>query len=242
MATSGNTTDQTLPAAESDTAAALAQLETQHRDRLTPLAKGIVGACPVIGPMLAEIVGVAVPNQRVERIVAFLQTIDERLARAEADLDRFHLHLQTPEGIDLLEESMMQATRAITSERQQRLGRLLTNALTQEELRYQETKKLLGLLRELTDPELLWLVYYSEPVTFSSEFHDRLKKQHHDVFAPASNLINAPDDELDRGAIQASYKNTLQRYGLLEQNDRQQFQITRLGKILFRYLEDQASE
>lgn len=242
MATSGNTTDHKLPAAEGNTTAALAQLAPQQRDRLVPLAKGIVGACPVIGPMLAEIVGVAVPNQRVERIVAFLQTFDDRLAQAEAALERVRQTLQTPEGIDLLEESMTQATRAITSERQQRLGRLLAKALTQKELRYQEAKKLLGLLRELTDPELLWLVFYSEPLTYGSAFHDQLRKQHPDVFAPASNLINAPDDELDRGALQASYKNTLERYGLLEQKDRQQFQITRLGKILLRYIEEQAEQ
>lgn len=216
----------------------MAQLDNRHRDWLTPLAKGIVGACPLIGPMLAEIVGMAVPNQRVERIIVFLRTVDERIAKAEEHLERFQQRIRTTEGIDLLEESMTQATRAITVERQERLGRLLATALTQEQLRYQEAKKLLGLLRELTDPELLWLVYYSVPVTYSSEFHDRLRRTHPEIFEPASASLNASDDERDRRALQESYKNTLERYGLLEKKDRQQLQITRLGKILLRYVDE----
>lgn len=236
MAKSGNNTDRAPTVADDSGIAALDQLENRQRDWLTPLAKGVVGACPVIGPMLAEIVGMVVPNQRVERIGVFLRNVDERIVATEALLDRFQQRIASTEGIDLLEESMTQATRAITVERQERLGRLLATALTQEELRYQEVKKLLGLLRELTDPELLWLFYYSTPVTFSSEYHNRLRKTHPEVFDPASEMLNASDVELDRSALQKSYKNTLERYGLLERTDLQQYQITWLGKMLLRYI------
>jgi len=77
MATSGNTTDQDLTLAEGEPDASMAPLDSRHRDWLTPLAKGIVGACPFIGPMPAEIVGMTVPNQRVERVGVFLRTVDE---------------------------------------------------------------------------------------------------------------------------------------------------------------------
>lgn len=237
MGTSGTTSDNPLIVTNEDGIAALDQLEERHRDWLTPLAKGVVGACPLIGPMLAEVVGMVVPNQRVERILAFLRTFDERLAHAEARIECVRRHLRTAEGVDLLEESMTQATRAVTTQRQERLGRLLATALTQDELRYEEAKKLLGLLRELTDPELLWLVYHSIPPTFSSAFHERLFETHPEVFEPASATLNAPDDELDRAALQESYKHTLERYGLLERQGRQQFQITRLGQMLLRYVD-----
>ena len=74
------------------------------------------------------------------------------------------------EGLDLFEEGLLQASRSISEERRRRLANLLAKSLSQEELKYAESKKLLNLLRELTDPEVLILLYYSEQPTFSYKF------------------------------------------------------------------------
>lgn len=236
MGTSGNTTDQALTLTADDADAELAQLDSRHRDRLIPIAKGIVGACPVIGPMLAEVVGMAVPNQRVERILTFARTLDERVRVTEDNLDRIKVYLRTDEGIDLLEDGITQSARAVTSERQQRIAYLIANALTGDELRYQESKKLLNILREITDPEIMWLIYYSVPSTLGSDFHQRLRNTHPEIFDPVYSSYGASQNERDRGALQNSYKNTLIRFGLLEE-DRSSLRISYLGEMLVRAIE-----
>jgi hypothetical protein len=216
--------------------ALLTGLDNQLRDRLTPLAKGVVGACPVIGPMLAEAVGMAIPNQRVERIVAFVRALEARVGNAEAMLTRMHERLQTYQGIDLLEEGLTQAARAVSEERQARLAQLVGASLTAEELRHEESKKLLGLLRELTDPEVVWLIHYSVPVTSGSAFHESLMKLHPEILEPVTSSLNASEAEQDRGALQESYKNTLRQLGLLETNNNFGEQISHLGMMLMRYI------
>lgn len=240
MDTSGSITEQALAVTANDADAALAQLDSRHRDWLTPIAKGVLGACPVIGPMLAEVVGMAIPNQRVERIETFARILEARVGTTKASLERLHRSIATHEGIDLLEEGMTQATRAISPERQERIAQLVANALTGEELRYQESKKLLGLLRELTDPEILWLIYYSEPETFGSEVHQQLRQTHPEIFAPAHRSLGASAEELDRAALQDSYKRTLVQLGLL-QEDNKQLWASHLGKMLVRALDTSRS-
>ena len=140
------------------------------------------------------------------------------------------------EGLDLIEEGIVQATRAISQERIERLAHLISRTLTNEKLKYTESKKLLNLFRELTDPEILWLIYYSKPTTIGSEFHKKLIEDNPDVLAPISRSSNSPQEEIDRAALQDSYKNTLFRLGLFKGTNLL-FQISPLGDLLVRYIE-----
>lgn len=205
-------------------------------DKLAALAKGVLGACPYIGPILSEVVGAVIPNQRIDRIVTFVQGLEARVSATEQDLARFRIHLGCTEGVDLLEEGLMQAARAVTMDRQERLSNLVATGLTAEELQYAEAKKMLNLLRELTDPEVLWLTYYSIPPTSGSDFHAHLARANPDVLAPVSSSLSASTETLDRGALQQSYKNTLLRLGLLDERDSKGMGISHLGKMLMRYI------
>ncbi|MBK1695426.1 hypothetical protein CKO09_11855 [Chromatium weissei] len=214
----------------------MADLNSKYPDFLTSLAKGVVGACPIIGPMLAEIIGMIVPNQRVARINTFLQTLEMRVRVAEEYLVRVRQHLKTSEGIDLLEEGMTQATHAVSKERQQHLAHLLGTSLTAEKLRYEESKKMFWLLHELTDPELIWLNYYSQPLALNSNFHAELTEIHPEILKPAVRTMDSSNDELDRNALQDSYKRTLQGLGLIENGNNLNLKISHLGTMLIRYI------
>lgn len=217
------------------------ELETNNTDRLTSVAKGIVGACPCIGPLASEAIGNFIPNQRLDRVVHFLRELDDQVRQVDSRLGKLENSLRSPEGLDLFEEGLVQSARAISRERQERLARLIGRSLTEEKIKYAESKKLLNLFRELTDPEVLWLIYYSIIPTFGSAFHNRMMEDNPDVLKPVSREMGAPQEQIDRGALQDSYQNTLHRLGLIKEEGRS-FQVTSLGRLLVRYIEARSEE
>ena len=56
-----------------------------RRDIAVAISKGIFGAIPVVGPMAAEVIGILIPNQRVDRIEALLKALGTRVAECEQE-------------------------------------------------------------------------------------------------------------------------------------------------------------
>lgn len=216
-------------------------LETTRTDVVTALARGIAAACPFVGGLIAEAVNQIIPNQKLDRVVEYLRLLDDKIASLDHDLERVAGRLQDEHSLDLFEDGLAQAARALSHERRQHLANLLAKSLTQNELKYAESKKLLNLLRELTDPELLLLVYYSQPPTSGSQYHRELMEKYPEVLRPASRAIGIAQQEIDRGALQGSYLDTLARLSLLRQRDRN-FDITTLGRLLLRYIRDEDND
>lgn len=217
------------------------ELDTTTTDKLAAAARGIAAACPVFGGLVAEAVNSIIPNQKLDRVIGFLRHLDEKVSILDRDLSRAASRLQDERGLDLLEEGIVQAARALTEERRTHIGNLLARSLTQAELKYAESKKLLNLLRELTDAELLFLVYYSESPYLGSDFHRDLMEKHPDVLRPASRSLGIPQAEIDRGALREGYLSTLVRLGLLQQKENQH-SLTSLGRLLLRYVQQEEPE
>lgn len=216
-------------------------LEPTSQDRLATVAKGVVGACPFIGPLAAEAIGTLIPNQRLDRVVEFLRNLDGEVHRLDSRLEKFEKNVCKAEGLDIMEEGLIQAACSISSERKERLARLVGRSLSVAEVKYEESRKLLNLYRDLTDPEILWLLYFSLNPVFGAGPHQDLVKKHPDVLMPISREMGAPQDKVDRAALQDSYKNTLMRFGLIELRGKSH-QTTSLGRLLVRYIREQESD
>jgi hypothetical protein len=215
-------------------------LEPASQDHLVTLAKGIIGACPLIGSLAAEAIGALIPNQRIDRISAFLRSLDSEVRRLDVRLERFERNVRSTQGLDIMEEGLTQAARSASSERKEHLGRLVGRSLSSEEIKYEESRKLLNLYCDLTDPEILWLIYFSLNPTFGEGPHQELVKKHPDLLMPISREIGAPQEQINRAALQDSYKNTLMRFGLVELRGTSH-QITSLGRLLVRYIQKSES-
>ncbi|EBA00632.1 hypothetical protein [Marinobacter sp. ELB17] len=218
-------------------------LDTNIRDRLVSVAKGVSGACPLIGPIISEAIGQLIPDQRLDRVISFLKTLEEDFAQVQSRLSRIERNSATPEGLDILEEGMLQAARSVSKDRQKWLAAIVGRSLSSESLRYNESRKLLNLYRELTDPELIWLIYISESQGYASPYHKELADQYPDILNPASRSYGVSQEEADRSALQDGYKNTLLRLGLatLKQNG-PTLEISPLGQLLVRYISDGGAE
>ena len=100
-------------------------LDSNRRDRLVSIANSAAGVLPGVGTLISEVMTAIIPDLRLERMVAFLKQLDSEVANIHGRLDTFEQHLQTEEGLDLLEEGCVQASRAVSAERKERLGRLV---------------------------------------------------------------------------------------------------------------------
>lgn len=217
------------------------QLDQNARDHLVSLAKGAVGALPFIGSIVSEIIESVIPNQRFDRVVIFLKTLEEKVSGIDEKLKNFEKNLQTEEGINLLEEGIFQASRAVSDERKQRLARLVSRALSEEELKYQESRKLLNIYHELTDQEIVWLIYYSLNPVLGKGPHTAWVEKHPEILKPVSREMGAPREQHERGALQDSYKSTLMRLGLTTERNRAT-SLTTLGDMLIRYITDKTQD
>lgn len=219
----------------------MTDLDTNSRDRLVSVAKGIAGACPFIGSVASEAIGALIPAQRLDRVVEFLRRLESDVLRLDAELENFDRNIRIPEGLDVLEEGLTQASRAVSADRRERLARLVSRSLTATDLKYEESRKVLNLIRDLADPELLWLLFYSMNPVLGPGPHSDFVEKHPLVLKPISREMSAPQEQHDRAALQDSYKNALVRFGLISQQGKSN-QITTLGRLVVRYIEESNSD
>ncbi|MBE9101156.1 hypothetical protein [Vacuolonema iberomarrocanum] len=205
-------------------------ISTRPVDHVTSTIKGVVGAVPIVGPFLTEVVGTLVPNQRVDRIADFAQKLHDRIELLENESLR---SLLTDENFtDLLEESLQQVARSTSDERREYIANLVANGINNDDMEYIEDKHLLRILGELNDIEVIWLIAYAQGFYMGqrSEFQER----HANVLSPIGAHMNSSQRELDQESLQVSYKLHLEREGLLKINDRGSYDIAPLGRLLVR--------
>jgi hypothetical protein len=152
-------------------------LKVSAKDELVSLLKGSAGIVPFAGGFLAEVISSVIPNQRIDRIADYLEELSKRLVEFE--------YRQIKENKlyrDLFEDTIIQASRSLSSERNQYLAQFVKNTLDISQDHYAVQKKLLFILQELTDCDIKFLVdvqnhgFYkaSEPFTPKIRSHSEL--------------------------------------------------------------------
>ena len=222
-------------------------------DIITSLAKGTTGMIPYVGSLVAEIVGNVIPNQRVDRIVRFVQLLEERLGNLEKDF--LEKRLQEPAAVDLLEDAFLQAARATSRERLEHIANVIANGLSEEELQQAEVKRMLWLLGQINECEVIILrsrlVSTREDIQADAEFRNK----HAEMLAPDTSHLGSSEDEFEQVALKSSYRQHLYDLGLLrlrfakpKRGELPEFDdktgtikasgsdVTRLGKMLLRHL------
>jgi hypothetical protein len=188
------------------------ELKASKVDYASIVAKGVAGAIPYAGGMVAEIIGTLIPNQRVDRIIRFLEKLDLRVARLESE--PMKARLRESGTIDLMEDSFYQAARAISDERLVYLAALLAGGITDSTISYEETKRLLAILSDLNDVEVIILASHdmSRHPQRDPAFWDR----HKAALEPRAPTMSSSEREMDQAAIYNSYQQHLVQLQLLK--------------------------
>ena len=214
------------------------------------IGKSLLGAVPIVGPLLSEIVTATIPNQRIDRIEAFVKILDQKVNTHEKAL--FGTRMADPQSIDLLEDSFIQASRALSDERKHYIAALLKNSVMGDEVNYIEGKRLSSILSSLNDIEILMLISHSNPYDGDNAFDEK----HKDVLRSPSADLSSNRDVLDKHAIFQTHKHNLMTIGLLKPRFKtlkkgelpefdtktgmmkaQGYDITPLGRLLLRRLD-----
>lgn len=213
------------------------ELSPNRRDRLVSVAKVAAAAVPFVGAVISELLTETIPELRFDRAVTFIRELDQELRRLGARVEDVERNLRSEQGIDLLEEGVLQASRSVSSERKLGLARLVARSLGVEELKYEQARTLLGLYRDLTDPEIIWLLYYSMNPVLAPGPHRQWIEQHPEVLMPISKEMGAPQEQYERAAMQELWKENLERFGLIRLRGKT-MTITTLGRMLVGFIKD----
>ena len=216
------------------------------------LGKGLLGAIPWAGPLFAEIVDNAIPNQRIDRIASLIKALESKID--EEVRAKVEERILEEKSVDLMEDGFLLAARALSEERIDHIASLLKNSLTDEDLEHLAYKRLLFLLGELNDLEVLILKSHSIGIAQQQEF----RRKHQDALTPPIVHLGSPQEVVDKGAIYETHRANLVRLDLLKMRFRQPrrqelpefdnrtgmmkangYEITSLGMLLLRSIDQE---
>ncbi len=186
------------------------ELQQNWVDLTVAAGRGVASLVPIVGPFFAEIIGVTIPSQRLDRVVKFVTELEQRLESAEREV--FEQQLSNDEFTDLLEEGFHQASRSLSDERRSYIASLIINGMNSEQIDIAESKHLLRILGEINDIEVVWLRSHTVATIMGD---DDYREKHREVLSPIFRHVGSSQRETDKAALQKSYKEHLAQLGLL---------------------------
>jgi len=203
-------------------------LGPQTNDYIASALKAALGAVPMAGSLLSELVGAIIPKQRIDRLVKFAKALEYRLSQLEKDF--IQSQINNEDFSDLAEEGMRQAARSLSDERREYIATLIANSLSSKDIEYHESKHLMRILDEINDMEVIWLRFYLvSTMGGDTEFREK----HKNILRPVTRVMGVPQNVRDKGTLQDSYKEHLVRLNLLEKENKG-YKISSLGSLLLR--------
>jgi hypothetical protein len=124
-------------------------LRSQFSDHAATVLKATLGNLPVGGALVTELIGVIIPNQREERIVAYLAGLARKVEATGRTLDQLQAQL-TPEKAALFEDGANGAVKATTAGRIEQLVDLVAQGLGSHGREAEDQRSLVRLLNDLT--------------------------------------------------------------------------------------------
>ncbi|QNO13362.1 hypothetical protein HYG86_00535 [Alkalicella caledoniensis] len=64
-------------------------LQNNSRDYTTSLLKSTFGAIPIVGPAAQELLGIVIPNQRMDRVVRFVEFLGKEIDGLKVEIKSF---------------------------------------------------------------------------------------------------------------------------------------------------------
>jgi hypothetical protein len=181
-------------------------------DKGTALAKGTIGMVPIAGSILGEIVGLIIPNQRLQRLETYARYINERLDK----IDQHNLRdkLVRPESINLFEDGAYQAARSLSDDRKKYIADIVASGMAGDINEQLQSKRLLQIMNNIDDDQIIILAGH-----LLKNMHDQDFFQiHQEVLEPKVAYIGSGNDEVDAATLYREARVHLTRLGLLRPN------------------------
>jgi len=144
-------------------------LDHNHIDTSVSLLKSIVALAPHFGTAFAEIVGMTIPHQRMDRFKVYILNLDKELherldlvEEVQVGLLQITNILCEPRNADFIEQGAIQASRALSEERIKYIANCVADGISKNTSDQIKEKRLLNLLKKLDDEEIIMLMSHHE--------------------------------------------------------------------------------
>lgn len=184
------------------------------------LTKAMLSLVP-LGSLFSELLTEFIPMQRRSRIEKYLHALELKLEGMSKEA--FAKKMADPQATDLFEEGGIQSARALSDERQHQIASVVAIGLTGDEVGTLQAKRVLKILSELDDLQILILSSKLEKNMHNDEFWEKHRK----AVAGPTLYMKASKKEIEAAAIHNAARNELKRLGLLVQR----FRSVRQGEI-----------
>lgn len=105
----------------------------------------------------------------------------------------------------------------MTDERRKYVANVVANGIDDEAIEYSESKYVLKLLQELNEQEVIWLRFYMVPTIGGDE---EFREKHKNILDPVRVNLRSDERTIERQSLQESYKEHLERIGLIQSHYR----------------------
>lgn len=193
-------------------------LDDDFRDHLVAAGRAIVGLVPFAGGALGEILTAVIPGQRADRIVEYLRLLSTQMERLESSVQQGIVN--NPAKVALIEDGGYQAARALSAARINQVVDVVVSGLTSEETETVRHGRLLSLLGELDDDEVILLNAYGQSYGGDGSVWETIDR-------PGPAIFGSSRRELDQTYLYEAGKDHLMRLGLLQKK----FPLLKKGQI-----------
>lgn len=170
------------------------------------IVKGGIASVPFVGSLAVELLNVTIPNQRQERIEKLLNILSSKVF--DIAPEQLEEKFNSPDFVDIFEDILFQSVRATSSERLEYLASVVEYGLRQEEIEHLQIKRLLEILKEINDVEVILLQSYEKKNKNNQDF----KQRHSNIF-DSSKL--EPDKRQEHKVMLENYNSHLINLGLI---------------------------
>jgi hypothetical protein len=183
-------------------------------DPAKALLKGVLSSIPFIGGVVSEIVGHIIPDQRFDRLESYVRHLGEEMQRIGTS--QAEQKLKEPENVDLFEDGAFASARAMSDDRRLRIARLVAYGISGDELARLEAKRLLALLAQLDDGQVIVLSSYLSKNQRDPEFLET----HENLLAPVRAHLGSSRAEHDVALVRELGREQLVALRLLQERFR----------------------
>lgn len=181
------------------------KLNNNKTDHLVSVLKSVVGEIPIAGSALSEIIQVAIPKQRLDRVIDFIKLLALKCENIEEKLDS--------RNIFYIEEGIRISAKTYHEEKRKWLSNIISEGIS-DQIDIDLVEKLLKIIDELSVEQVIVLNFFYKKNN-SSEIIE-LEKQYPEILY--SRFLDKSDYEKSR-FYQNNFTfnlNILNNYGLIE--------------------------
>ncbi len=190
----------------------ISELKNNKTDYIAQAAKAAISLVPYAGSFLSEIVGTLIPNQRFDRICKYLETLQKRLEKLE-DVTYEKEVLLKKENMFLIEASIRSAVETNSDKKYEYYAEFVINSIKNKDKDQIQKEKMLSLLSELNDIELILLIYYSLDLRMNEE--NQFYNDNEEIINPEPIPIGQAIEKYYPQEFNKLYIENLERLGLI---------------------------